>query len=420
MSSPVFVVHGIGNRDRKAFETTVDGLRKATGDRWTLVPVYWGDLGADEDSMSFTIPRWPSDRRLGGGRVETRDGAAARAAAPAAVAPGGFDTDELREAVVAHLFAAPVGTPAPRRGVELRGGGTDGLPYAVVAGVERASAGAAEAGGVELRERAEEWGAAVVRVLAEAWPQTTWLRRVGDPYMLAEIGAAVAGSLADPGADHAGRYGYELRDAADVVGFLQNRIMDIDRLVGASVNSAAGRLNTYLRTEFGPYVHRFVGDTLVYQRDRTRIQQRVREVVAAERPGLGSGPDHPVQMIGHSFGGVVALDLAVDENPLWTRSLLTIGAQAPLFHVTDPRSPSLAAFQPAKGPVALPKSLGRWTNLWEPIDLLAFIAARVFTLFDGSPPTDVAVPHRASHGLWTHSAYWGMPELVDVMGDVFD
>ncbi|WP_280703715.1 hypothetical protein [Kitasatospora sp. GP82] len=109
---------------------------------------------------------------------------------------------------------------------------------------------------------------------------------------------------------------------------------------------------------------------------------------------------------------MIAVDMATADQPLWISSLLTIGSQAPLFHVCDPRGGRLRPYQPDQL-VQLPASLARWPNLWEPLDVLAFIAAGVFRLPDQSSPHDVAVPHLTSSGLWTHSAYWKSTDLPE-------
>lgn len=56
MSDPVFVIHGVGNRDREDFANRVAALQAATGDRWDMKPVYWGDLAADDRWVALTIP----------------------------------------------------------------------------------------------------------------------------------------------------------------------------------------------------------------------------------------------------------------------------------------------------------------------------------------------------------------------------
>lgn len=104
-----------------------------------------------------------------------------------------------------------------------------------------------------------------------------------------------------------------------------------------------------------------------------------------------------MRVIGHSLGGVIAVDMATANDPLWTESLVTFGSQSPLFHVCDPRGGQLRPYEDGAR-VALPASLGAWTNLWEPLDVLAFIAAKMFRMHDGSAPVDVPVAHLASSG----------------------
>jgi hypothetical protein len=163
--------------------------------------------------------------------------------------------------------------------------------------------------------------------------------------------------------------------------------------------------------EQGPGVTRFFGDVLVYQRHRKEIHDRVRATIDQVDPALGRGPEHPVGVIGHSLGGVIAVDIATADVPLWTRCLVTFGSQSPFFHVCDPRGGQLRPY--ADGTlVQLPPSLGAWTNLWEPLDVLAFVAAKVFRLHDGTAPLDVPIGHLASSGLWTHSAYWDLPQVA--------
>ena len=42
MIKPVFVIHGVGTRDRQAFNDRVARLQMATGGRHAMKPVYWG------------------------------------------------------------------------------------------------------------------------------------------------------------------------------------------------------------------------------------------------------------------------------------------------------------------------------------------------------------------------------------------
>lgn len=265
-------------------------------------------------------------------------------------------------------------------------------------------------GGVEVRDTPA--GAGMEQALRVEWPGTRWLTAVDDPEVLRAVGAALAGPLADEDLGPGG--GAEIRDV-DVRGFVRRRLQELDRVVGAVLAAAGGRVNSHLRTAMLPGVAQGVGDILVYQRHQERIRARVREVVASVDPELGRSPERPIDVVAHSLGGVIAVDMATADDPLWVRSLVTFGSQSPLFHVCDPRGGKLDSFDGA-ALVRLPPSIAAWTNLWEPLDVLAFVAARVFQLHDGSAPDDRAVPHVASTGLWSHSAYWTLESVATAIG----
>ncbi|MFF3149919.1 hypothetical protein ACFVRU_51495, partial [Streptomyces sp. NPDC057927] len=253
---------------------------------------------------------------------------------------------------------------------------------------------------------------ALLDVVGEMWPDTRWLSQMPDPGLLHEIGAALAEVLTefDPYDD-----AFEVRshgeDESRLRALVRRRLSDLDRVAGAAIQAAARRANHVLRSRIGPGTTRFIGDVLVYQRHQSAIHARVRATMEAVDPEIGRSPDRPARIAAHSLGGVIAVDMATAEQPVWTGSLLTFGSQSALFHVCDPRGGLLAPYD-GREPVRLPPSLHRWTNLWEPLDLLAFAASRLYRLHDGNAPVDVPVPHLASTGVWTHSAYWDHPEVA--------
>ncbi|GAA0436855.1 hypothetical protein [Streptomyces luteireticuli] len=389
MDEPVFVIHGVGNRDEADFARTVAGLRTATG--LALVPVYWGDLGADDRFVDLALPRHRPARDTGLRDVEE--------------APP--DAEESM-AVLESLFGPSASAPALLRDA--------GEPPAALADALRAAMGAADDGlrGPGGHPDPDD----VLAALAELWPTARWLALVDDPGLLRATGTALAAAVLEEGTDDSWA---GLRGPGDEKGLrplLRRRLHDLDRVAGAAVQAVAGRVNHQLRAHYGPGATRFLGDVLVYQRHRAAIHARVRERIDAVAPGLGRDPEHPVRVAAHSLGGVIAVDMATAADPLWTSSLLTFGSQPAYFHLCDPRGGQLPPYADEK-PVPLPRSLARWTNLWQPLDALAFAASRVFRLADGTPPVDVPLPHTASAGLWTHSAYWRLPEVADAVRGTF-
>src|SRR3954447_27057868 len=79
---PVFVLHGVGNRNRNGFVDEVAQLQRTAGAGWDLRPIYWGDLGADDRWVDLTIPR------LSAADAEVREGDASVAVAPDSLIEG--------------------------------------------------------------------------------------------------------------------------------------------------------------------------------------------------------------------------------------------------------------------------------------------------------------------------------------------
>ncbi|MFF2407329.1 hypothetical protein [Streptomyces sp. NPDC058092] len=429
MGDPVFVVHGVAAGDPEGFEAAVASLQKASGVE--MVPVYWGDLGAHDEFITMTLPL----------RSAQGDGAA----------DSGLREEPWRQPT--DLEHPDVGALAQTLTVD--GEGISRWPQVEqevlhTLGTEPDD-GMRDGSGPGTDSRVRDG----LAFLADAWMETLWLQRTDDAELLREAARALAHSLEDltygaPGHEADGlRTGGPRADGLRTGGLwedglwedglrtggpredglrtggsepdddgrrrmravLRRRLADLDRVTGAAVQAVAGRANHALRTRIGPGATRFLGDVLVYQRHQAAIHARVRETVDRVDPRLGRSSDHPVRMVAHSLGGVICVDMATAADPLWTSELVTFGSQAAFFHVCDPRGGQLAHYTGDKH-VELPPSLHHWVNLWEPLDLLAFAAARVFRHHDGRYPVDTPVPHAASTGLWTHSAYWEMPSVA--------
>jgi hypothetical protein len=397
MSEPVLVIHGVANHNREKFEALVSELRRKTDPRLELIPIFWGDLGGRNVDVEDTLPL-----------VRAAVRAEALSIDPALV-----------EAILAGT-AADVTRTVIRGAVDPESAILDGIDQVV-------------GGATAMPTRAAETGDAIRQAVREELPNTRYLRLIRDRSVLEAIGRALGsagsgaaasqsvetGIVRGPGAP-AGPYGdvgvpEDTRSfRARVTNTSKAVLHALDELVGTVIGKGLGQVNETLREYAAiPFIN-FFGDIIAYQRNQKAIHQRLWEAIERSAPGYGTELK-PINVIAHSLGGVVSFDAALDQiRPLWIKAFLTFGSQAPFFHIVDPRG-SLAAY--IRGhPVILPKTIGGWTNLWEPLDFLAFAASRVFRLYSGASPQDIEVDHLASYGLNTHSVYWGAPQLVSAIG----
>jgi hypothetical protein len=383
MGEPVLVIHGVSNRDPAAFDAQVHDLSTSVGDRWDLIPVFWGDLGGNPVGVTDTIP--DPDRASFRGIPSLED----ETLVAALLGPG-----EPTESVVGI---------GPRRAA---GDQSEIVAQAAVRSMEVDP---------DLTTRAVAATDDVRQAIVEQWPQTRWLSLIQDEALLTALGQVVGDAVAHDGTSSDAAEP-AMRALVDVGGFVKGVLHHLDGAVGAVIGHVAGNFNQYLRAHLVPTLVGFAGDVFVYEHQFPKIQERLREVMDKHAPDYGT-QDRPIAVIAHSLGGVIAFDTAVSGEPrLWIRSLITFGSQSPFFHVVDPRGGGLAPYVPGQ-PVSLPATIGSWTNLWEPLDPLAFIAAKVFTLNSGHPPDDRAVHHLASSGLWTHTVYWHHPDLAAAIED---
>lgn len=270
MPEPVLVIHGIAIRNPAKFLKSVDALGGELGDGYELVPVFWGDLGAEGVDLNKVIARYPN--RSGG----------------------------------------------------MRGMVADSVAASVASGLGRTMSWVS-------RKRGEDAAAA----------------RIGEQ----------AGQLR---ADLKGR----------VRGYVNDKFQDMRGALTSAVLP-------------------FLADVIAYQSQGRRavVHGRVREVIDKELGVEYGTAAKPLTVIAHSLGGVIGFDMATAErDPLHIDRFITLGSQPAFFHLLDPRSGNVPAFQGE--PVTLGPTLRRWTNIWDEFDVLAFGVSEVFRLHDGSAPID--------------------------------
>lgn len=123
------------------------------------------------------------------------------------------------------------------------------------------------------------------------------------------------------------------------------------------------------------------------------------EPVRADLRALVSGLEPPVTLIGHSLGGVIALDTLVTAPLPQVGLLVTVGSQGPFLYESG-SLPSLCHPDP------LPLHVPDWLNLYDPRDLLSYLGSGLFP----GRVTDEAVDGRQPFPA-AHSAYWTNPDL---------
>ncbi|MFH8655289.1 hypothetical protein [Streptomyces afghaniensis] len=143
--------------------------------------------------------------------------------------------------------------------------------------------------------------------------------------------------------------------------------------------------------------HPAAGDILRYLSRGAAFRDGLRALVA--------GLEEPVAVVGHSLGGIIALDTLISAPLPPVALLVTAGSQGPFLY----ESGSLPSLE---HPALLPPHVPDWLNLYDPRDLLGYLGAELFP----GRVTDVAVdsgqPFPAAH-----SAYWTNPAVYRHIAD---
>ncbi|MFD0503038.1 alpha/beta fold hydrolase [Streptomyces chiangmaiensis] len=154
---------------------------------------------------------------------------------------------------------------------------------------------------------------------------------------------------------------------------------------------AAARAALRRRRALTEAAHPAAGDILRYLSRGEPLRAELRALIG-ELPA-------PVVLIGHSLGGIIALDTLVAAPLPQVRLLVTAGSQGPFLYESG-SLPSLSHPQP------LPPHVPDWLNLYDPRDLLAYLGAGLFP----GRVTDVSVDSRQPFPA-AHSAYWANPAV---------
>lgn len=148
-------------------------------------------------------------------------------------------------------------------------------------------------------------------------------------------------------------------------------------------------------------VFRFAGDIAVYASHASqpvdpdpaakgklitdRVTLNLKELREARGAEWGT-TERPIPVVAHSLGALILFDTANDPKiDFAIDTMVSFGTQVSAIHLLEPRDPP-----PTVGGTRIPierANIGRWVNLWHPIDWLAFVMTGIFD------PGDPAHPH---------------------------
>ncbi|MEV0739607.1 hypothetical protein AB0I51_27540 [Streptomyces sp. NPDC050549] len=137
--------------------------------------------------------------------------------------------------------------------------------------------------------------------------------------------------------------------------------------------------------------HPAAGDILRYLSRGEPVRADLRELIEGLEP--------PVTLVGHSLGGIIALDTLITTPLPQVRLLVTAGSQGPFLY-------ELGALPSLVHPDPLPRHVPHWLNLYDHRDLLSYLGAGLFA----ERVTDIAVDSRQPFPA-AHSAYWTNPAV---------
>jgi hypothetical protein len=169
------------------------------------------------------------------------------------------------------------------------------------------------------------------------------------------------------------------------------------RLREIGLSGATVALRHGLRRRIMQATSLFVGDVMVYVGRRALVIDKLDKCVA----DATTAETGPVWLVGHSLGGVICYDYCCVTGRKVDR-LVTVGSQVGLF----------AEFGTLAKPALnhgkkfyTPNNVDSWVNIYDPNDMLSFLAASIFNRV-----VDIEVNTHAPFPI-SHSEYWNRPEV---------
>ncbi|MEU3692363.1 hypothetical protein [Streptomyces narbonensis] len=389
---PILFIHGITvRRDRYDYllSDVAKGFAAATTLPLTVKPCYWGDLGRSASYTGVSIPGF----NVGARTVDPE------------LRP------DSRTNLLSLMLEDPLAELRPLRdtqdfdgllklpeGVERR---NEILSEAMLSVTGRVAAEAASFAGPYDPPDANSVTAVVTGIFHEA-------RRADRSLTAAALCPPMARALT------AGLYRETMkREEPLAIGFRWNRAVEVvesalnaedrlggeraafkDRIKDLAADSLTLALRNGLRNRIMPGLSLFLGDTFAYFNNRSEILERVEKTVS------GADTDGSLSLIGHSLGGVIAYEYCQQAASRDIQLLGTVGSQVGLFGelgvLSGPTPTTAGKLQP-------PANVRQWRNIYDPDDVLSFLAAPVFERVRDMD-IDTGAPFPAAH-----SEYWNLP-----------
>ncbi len=151
------------------------------------------------------------------------------------------------------------------------------------------------------------------------------------------------------------------------------------------------------RSGFSEQYSGTLGDILMYQARGQKLRDFVRTTV--ERL------EYPTVLIAHSLGGIIAVDLLLEQQLPQVALLVTIGSQSPILYELN----ALVGME--YNPNAkLPDTFPDWLNIYDRNDFLSYVGEKIFPGKIEDVEIDSKQPFPESHG-----AYWNNDKVWDAV-----
>jgi hypothetical protein len=145
------------------------------------------------------------------------------------------------------------------------------------------------------------------------------------------------------------------------------------------------------RHSFSASYSPFIGDIILYMARGKDIREFLQLKIAELKP--------PVYLLAHNLGGVACVDLLALRDAPDVKALITAGSPAPLFYELD----ALASLKKSD---PLPPGFPPWLNLYDPNDLLGYMAHRLFPQVRDVQIRSGELMPAANNAYWVQDASW--------------